>query len=311
MKLQYGYCCLNTELRKQNIFTSRTCRLNTLQKNGIVYVYDLVNKNLDDLIKIINWNHENDIFVYRMSSQIFPFITHNDYKDLYDIKQFANKLKFIGNLSKKYNQRLTFHISHFSVLASDNENIVNKSIADINKHSEIMDIMGLDKNSVMVIHIGSKKGGKDKSLLRFKQNYGLLTLSAKKRLVIENCEISYSTSDLLDFCKELRIPLVLDIHHYNINPGNIELKDIINPIIDIWKIRKIKPKFHISESIPGVSDKDDVKKRRKHSDYVEIIPDIIDDVLKITDLDLMVEAKMKEKAVIHLQNNHKLQKLKI
>lgn len=306
MKLQYGYCCLNTELKKQNIFTSRTCRLNTLQKNGLIYVY-----NLDDLIKIIKWNHENDIFVYRMSSQIFPFITHDQYKDLYNIEQFVNKLKVIGDLSKKYKQRLTFHISHFSVLASDNENIVNRSIADINKHSEIMDIMGLDKNSVMVIHIGSKKGGKDKSLLRFKQNYELLSLSAKKRLVIENCEFSYSTSDLLNFCKDLKIPLVLDIHHYNINPGNIELKDVIKPIIDIWKIRKIKPKFHISESIPGISNNDDLKKRRKHSDYVEIIPDIVNDVLKITDLDLMVEAKMKEKAVIHLQNNHKLQKLKI
>lgn len=44
-----GYACICTELRKKNIFSSRTCRLKTLQDKGFDYVKNLAIQNLKDL----------------------------------------------------------------------------------------------------------------------------------------------------------------------------------------------------------------------------------------------------------------------
>ena len=68
-----GYACINTELRKRDIYTSRTLRLSTLKTKGIEYVKELGLKNVDDLLKILKWNKENGIYFMRVSSEIFPF----------------------------------------------------------------------------------------------------------------------------------------------------------------------------------------------------------------------------------------------
>jgi UV DNA damage endonuclease len=74
--INFGYCCINTELRKKKIFTSRTCRLATIQKNGIEHSYALARQNLADLKDILKWNHDNGIFLFRVSSSMFPFGSH-------------------------------------------------------------------------------------------------------------------------------------------------------------------------------------------------------------------------------------------
>jgi UV DNA damage endonuclease len=93
---------------------SRTCRLKTVQEKGLDYIYNLVFQNLIDIEKILEWNYNNNIFVFRLSSEIFPFATHIDYCDIFNFKQFEEQLRKIGNLANKYNQRLTFHPGHFT-----------------------------------------------------------------------------------------------------------------------------------------------------------------------------------------------------
>jgi UV DNA damage repair endonuclease len=101
--------------------------------------------------------------------------------------------------------------------------------------------------------------------------------------------------------------LVLDFHHHNINSGNIKndshlLEIIKDKILPIWKIRDIKPKMHLSESRPGIKITDNITMRRAHADYITIIPDIIFELNNIgIELDLMIEAKMKEDAVLFLR----------
>lgn len=68
-----GYACINTQLRKKNIFCSRTCRIETIKKKGIAYLKELCWKNLEDLEKILHWNKENGIKLFRISSELFPF----------------------------------------------------------------------------------------------------------------------------------------------------------------------------------------------------------------------------------------------
>jgi len=101
-------------LRKEDVFMSRTCRLKTVQEKGLDYIYSLVFQNLIDIEKILEWNHNNNIFVFRLSSEIFPFATHIDYCDVFNFEQFVPLLKQIGVLAVKYCQRLTFHPNHFT-----------------------------------------------------------------------------------------------------------------------------------------------------------------------------------------------------
>jgi UV DNA damage endonuclease len=303
-----GYACLNTKLRAQkpSIFASRTCRLDTLKAKGIEYVYGLISQNLQDLKKILEWNYNNNIFLYRMSSEMFPFATHLDYYKQYDLSQFTNEFTEIGELAKKYKQRLTYHPGQFTQISSHREDVVFKSIIEIEFHNKVMDLMNIDSNGVIIVHGGSKNGGKEKALKRFEENYKKLSENAQKRLVLENCEMCYSINDLLPISKRLNIPLVVDFHHYNINKGEIlddeELEDVIlNQVIPVWNYKKIKPKFHLSESREGVLVSDSITKRRAHSDYISKIPQIVYNLAEKFEFDLMIEAKQKEDAVLKIK----------
>ena len=302
--LNMGYCCINTRLRDLGIFTSRTCRLETVKQNGIDYIYELASQNIDDLAAIFRWNYKNNIFLYRMSSEMFPFASHPDFYETYDFERFRDRLEQLGKLSRHYRQTLTFHPGQYNQLTSHRESVVEKSIIDIDIHAKILDIMGCDSDSVIVIHGGSKHDGKEVALDRFRKNFPRLSASSKKRLVLENCEMAYSIQDLLPVSEELGIPIVIDYHHHNINPGTInderQLLEITDKVLQIWNTRKITPLFHLSESRRGVKITDSITSRRAHSDYVETLPNALLQTLQASKINLDIEAKMKERAVIRL-----------
>ena len=73
--------------------------------------------------------------------------------------------------------------------------------------------MGLDQDSVMIMHMGGVFGDKAATLDRFRTNYARLSESVKARLVLENDEICYNVDDLMPICQELNIPIIFDYHH--------------------------------------------------------------------------------------------------
>ena len=116
--------------------------------------------------------------------------------------------------------------------------------------------------------------------------------------------MAYSIQDLLPVSEELGIPIVIDYHHHNINPGTInderQLLEITDKVLQIWNTRKITPLFHLSESRRGVKITDSITSRRAHSDYVETLPNALLQTLQASKINLDIEAKMKERAVIRL-----------
>lgn len=304
--LNIGYCCLNVYLRQLGIFTSRTCRLETIKQNGIEHSYELARQNLEDLCSIIRWNHRNNINLYRMSSEMFPFATHPDYYKTYDLEQFSNIFITIGQLAQKYNQTVTAHPSQFNVLSSNNPITVDKTIIELDFHARIMDLMNLDKDSVIVIHGGSMQDGKQTALDRFKTNFIKLSKSAQERLVIENCETMYSIEDLLPLSRELSTPIILDFHHHNINPGTRPLSELTNEVLQIWNMRRITPLFHLSESKPGITKDHNIMLRRAHSDYVTKFPEELLNVIQTQRVNLDIEAKAKEQAVLFLYKKYSI-----
>ena len=297
--MNIGYACINTTLgsQKPRITTNRGMIKKTFDSKGIPYVSELVLQNVKDLIEIIKWNEENDIKFYRMSSDMFPWMSEYNFSDLPDYKKICTLLLGAGNLSKKYGQRLTFHPGPFNVLASPSDNVVKKTIIDLNKQSEIMNIMGLSKTpyNKINIHVGGVYGDKNSALERWVHNFNLLNDDTKLRLTIENDDkqSAYTVSDLMFIHKKTGIPIVFDYHHHTCHPDGMSHKEALELAISTWP-KGIVPATHVSE--PRVD-----KNFRAHHDYIKNKINLYGN-----NIDVMVEAKAKELAVLGYIKKHGL-----
>ena len=155
----------------------------------------------------------------------------------------------------------------------------------------------------MIIHMGGVFGDKEATLDRFRENYKRLSQGVKKRLVLENDDVSWSVHELLPVCQELDIPLVLDYHHHNIlhsdqvREGTLDIMNLYDDIKKTWTRKGITQKMHCSEPVPGAITP---RQRRKHSPRVMVLPPCD------PTMDLMIEAKDKEQAVFELMRTYKL-----
>ncbi|CAL1710108.1 unnamed protein product [Somion occarium] len=293
-KGRLGYACLNTLLRAlkpDSVFCSRTCRKDTIHKNGLDFAKDLGRQNASDLYKLIEWNEQNNIKFLRVSSEMFPFASHAELG--YDLEYAKDELRAAGDLAKRLGHRLTAHPGQFTQLASPKDNVVEASVRELEYHCQMMRYMGMGKDSIIIIHMGGVYGDKESTLARFKENYqAKLTDEMKARLVMENDEICYSVDDLLPVCNELDIPIVFDYHHNWINPSIHPVSTLIPMINGTWHKKGIKPKQHLSSPRPGAES---VMEKRAHADRCFELPEDLPD-----DMDLMIEAKDKEQAVFHL-----------
>ncbi|KAN0061786.1 hypothetical protein ACQY0O_005779 [Thecaphora frezii] len=290
---ELGYACLNTVLRWQDppVFSSRTARIKTMDDQGPDYIKELGRLNARDMIPMILWNETNGIRFMRLSSEVFPFASHAKYG--YSLRYAEKELRAAGDLAKKLGHRLTMHPGQFTQLGSPKPQVIESSIRDLDTHCEMLDLMGLDQDSVMIIHGGGTFGDRQATLERIKHVYTTrLSDNVKARLVLENDEIAYSADELLPLCKKLAIPLVFDFHHDLLRPSARPPSELLPEIEEIWRRRGIRPKYHLSEPRPGASN---LRERRAHSDRCgELPPDLP------ADAHLMIEAKDKEQAVLEL-----------
>lgn len=295
MATQYGYCCINTTLQKEKkIYIGRSMIKRTFLDRGIKYAGELAEANVRDMIEIIKWNEANGLKMYRMSSDMFPWMSEYELSDLPNFKKINTLLKGAGALASKYGQRLTFHPGPFNVLASLNPNVVKKTIRELNQHAEVMDLMGLPKTpyAAMNIHLNTTQGGKEESMQRFVDNFYELSTSAKRRLVIENDdkEKQYTVEDLYKgIHNKINIPITFDYHHHWCHPGELTQEEAVKLASTTWG--DVKQLVHFS-SCKTIHEDATQTNKRAHSDYIyEFIEDYG------LDLDVEVEAKAKELAV--------------
>ena len=302
--IQLGLCCMNTTLKtEKKVYASRKIIIRIIEEKGIEELKNRIVKNLQDLLIMIDWNEENGIKVFRLSSELFMHKTNSKVED-YDYEFALDLLKQIGDKAKKYNQRLTMHPGQYNVLSALKTTTYLQTIKDLTYHCDILDFMGMDKNSVMVIHGGGIYDDLEKTKYRWAYRYYQLEERIRNRLVLENCEKSYSIKDCLDINQLCGVPIVFDTHHFEcyklLHPNeHFESPEYYIPLIlKTWQKKNIKPKFHVSEQGVG--------KIGKHSDYIDILPNYL---LEIPDkygieIDIMIEAKMKELSIQKLYEKY-------
>ena len=286
--MNLGYACINMSLGKK-VTTNRTMIKRTFLEKGLDYVSDCVIQNVADLERIIEWNEQNGIKMYRMSSDMMPWATEYQFEQLKDWNEIAIILKRCGEKATKYGQRLSFHPGPFNVLVSPKEAVVQNTINDLEVHGRLMDALGLSKTpyNKINIHCNGVYGDKQSAMDRFIDNFKLLSDSVKSRLTIENDDKAsmYSVKDLMYIHNAIKIPIVFDYHHHTFNTGNLSEQDALELAMSTWP-KGITPAVHYSESKMG-------SKPQAHSDFVERIPETYGNIV-----DIMVEAKQKDLAIL-------------
>jgi UV DNA damage repair endonuclease len=199
------------------------------------------------LVERVGEQHEN-LRMVRISSDILPVYTEPTFSYFWrqpDVIQYCERhFGIVGDSARKSNVRLSFHPGQFTVLASDNPDIVNRSIEEFEYHVDMARWMGYGKSFQDLkinVHISGRKGpqGIIDVLPR-------LTPEARNCITIENDEISWGIDSSIELAKHCA--LVLDIHHDWIHSGRYlqPSDDRVLRIIESW--RGVRPVMHYSVS---------------------------------------------------------------
>lgn len=255
--------------------------------------------NLNNTLRILKYNKALNIDVYRLTSKLIPLATHDELSNWDYQQDFKEQFLEIGNFIMKNDFRVSAHPDHFTLLNPKDEKVLEDSIKDLDYHIKLFEAMGLYHSKYkLVIHVGGVYANKTKSIDRFKENFTKLPDRIRRRIMLENDDKSYSANDVLNICEELKIPMVLDVHHHNCINNGENIEQMLPRIYDTWTGEDYPPKIHFSSP---KSDKD----FRSHADYINV--DEFRMFMEIAkrqqrDIDVMLEAKMKDNALIELSN---------
>ena len=299
--MRLGYPCLNRKLSERSKRPNHGTTVKHLRRLSAEERRDKLNrlleKNLQNNLEILKFNLENEIFVYRFCSDIVPMATHPVADDWDYIASAETEIKELGKLVREHGFRVSMHPEQFTVLNSDKEDVVENARQDLRYHHSFLQAMGLDSEAIIILHIGGVYGERERALERFKENFLSLDPAIQERIVIENDDKSYTATEVLSVAEELKIPMVLDIHHFNINYRPEEnLSDLLSRAFATWLERR--PKLHFSS--PASSEKP-----TRHARKID--PEEFASFMKMaekevgTEFDVMLECKDKEKALLKLR----------
>ena len=295
--MNLGYACINMTLSesKPKITTNRSMVKKTFLEKGLPYAGELGMLNARDLFHILKWNNERGIKLFRLSSAFFPWASEYNFEDLPQYLRIKTLLAGCGQYAKSNGIRITSHPGPFNVLVSPNEKVVENTITDLELHGKIFDLMGLEKSpyNKINIHCNGVYGDKKSAMDRFCDNFKRLSPSVQSRLTIENDDKAsmYSVKDLMYIHNKIGIPIVFDYHHHIFNTGGLSEKEALELALSTWP-KGIKPIVHYSES-KQLHENNESLKPQAHSDYINELPNLYGN-----DVDVMVEAKAKELAIL-------------
>lgn len=289
--MSIGYACITVGVQNTD---QKSCILKNACESKLS---DIIFYNLNSLENVINYNLDNDIKLFRISSDLIPFGS-SPVNKLPWWDMFEPQLKIIGRKAINSGMRLSMHPGQYTVLNSPNPNVVENAVADLNYHTRVLDSLGLGPEHKIVLHIGGIYNDKQQAIRRFIANYSHLDDSVKRRLVIENDDKLFNIYDVLDIGIKLNIPVIFDNLHNEINPSDPNKTDSywINLCKGTWKASDGRQKIHYSQQDPE-------KKPGSHSSTISINSFVKFYMsLESKNIDIMLEVKDKNLSAVKCIN---------
>jgi UV DNA damage endonuclease len=272
--------------------------------------------SLEYLDKIFDYLHRHRINMYRMSSDLAPYITHPDMPQFHGmIKECKSELRAIGEKARKLDLRLSFHPSQFVVMNSPNPELVRKTVWDLSSQAEMLDCMELGPEAVVVIHVGGTYGDRPLSNERWVKTWKTLPKYVQRRLVLEHDDLRFSAADVLWIHEHTGVRLIFDYQHFwCFNPERLEMTDTVRRILKTWP-SGVRPKIHFStpRSEFREQERTDKKTGKKKTVYVAPVwtghADFCNPfefctfmrMIPECEFDIMLESKAKDLALIRLR----------
>jgi UV DNA damage repair endonuclease len=213
-------------------------------------LWDIMVKNIESVRLLIEkvGSLDEHLRMVRLSSDLLPVYTEPTWCWFWrrsDTRSYAEKhFGEIGSRARELGVRLSFHPGQFTVLASDNQDIVNRSIEEFEYHAQLATWMGFGRHFQDLkinVHISGRAGPEG-----IRRAHSRLSPQARNCITIENEEISHG----LDNCLSISdlVPIVLDVHHNWIREGEYitPRDDRVKRVIDSW--RGVRPTCHYSVS---------------------------------------------------------------
>jgi UV DNA damage endonuclease len=290
----------------ENIITEKSLQLGAYKSNKYTLnrISATYHNNVDEHLKIVPKLVENKIKSFRLSSSLFPLYEFTK-ETIWNDDILCRKLKKLGDEFKKAGIRVTTHPGQFTIINSDASHVITNSIAELEYHAWIFDQMGLDQTPFNAINIHGGKRGNSKQLI---ESIGKLPDNVRNRLTLENDERCFSVKQLMHINKETGIPIVFDSHHHQFNQDGFNTEDASTHSILTWKRNGeyFKPLQHLSNTEPGMEN-GSFPDRRKHSQYIHYVPDCQLELAKQNLIDLDVEAKMKNLAIMKMRKDFNIE----
>jgi len=295
---RYGYAVMNVTLREEDVRTNRGMQKATFEERGLNYVGELAEQNCQDLKRVVEWNLDHDIYYYRIASDLLPWFSRYALDELPNAAEIRRLLEEVGALAREHDMRLTFHPDHFVKLASDKEDVVERSVIDLENHGAMLDAMDLPRTpyNAINIHVGAHYGDKETTGERFCEHFERLSPAVQKRLTVENddTESLWSVRELIDAVHDrIGIPVTYDDLHHQFTSRGLTRREALVHAAETWETTPI---IHYSEP-RQLHQADPSIRAQAHSDYVT-------GPIRTygTDADVMLEAKRKELAVLRYRD---------
>jgi len=300
--MRFGYASINLTLAAQKIQVNRSMMKRTFLEKGITYASALALANFTDFEKVLDWNIQNKILFFRMSSDMMPWMSQFRITDLPDYERIKSVLARCGEKAVTSGLRLTYHPGPFNVLAAQKENVLTKTLHELGQHAELMDLLNLPRTpyAKINIHVGGAFGDKTAALARFAENYMRLPDNVRQRLAVENDDKAnmFSVQDLLWLHEQTNIPITFDYFHHQFCTGGLNEEEALLAAVSTWPA-SITPVVHFSSSKKMHEDPASVA--TAHADY------LYDEVQTYgQEIDIMFEAKAKELAVAKYLEDYKI-----
>jgi UV DNA damage endonuclease len=255
--------------------------------------------NIENTLRILKYNYALKIDIYRLTSKLIPLATHNELSSWDYSTEFKAELRGLGEYIMSKKLRISAHPDHFTILNPISTEVLEGSIRDLDYHVKLFEAIGLyDYRYKLVLHVGGVYGDKEKAIERFKQNFVMLPDRIRKRIILENDDKSYTAIEVLNLCEELHIPMVLDVHHHKCVNNGEQIGELLPRIFKTWDKELDPPKVHFSSP-------KSLKEFRSHADFINY-SDFMEFIYVAKeldkDVDIMLEAKMKDKALFDLSD---------
>lgn len=236
--------------------------------------YPHLRVSLGYLRELFGYLAKQEITMYRMSSDLAPYLTHPDMPRFHNqVEECAGELAAIGALARAQGLRLSFHPSQYIVLNGTKEALTRQSVADVSAQARMLDLMGAGPEAVVIIHVGGVYGDKPSALDRWAHTYEkLLPEHARRRLVLENDDVSFSAADVLSVHDKVGVPLIFDHQHFCCNdPDGLELIPTMQRFLASWPAG-VRPKMHFSSPRTELRSLKRKNKQTKKTETVLVPP---------------------------------------